>query len=135
MKRAIHILIFLLTCSISGPAWANSNTKDTAPVTHKSGTVWKYEQDLSEYAFLDGISKKIYYLTLFLDGTYHQFVQIIPQNTKNYFGIRYYELDGDWSYKDNKLFLEENGKKNSIDYNYFNANFENIDNLLVPDKE
>jgi hypothetical protein len=133
MKRTLQILLFFLVIFLSGSVWAGTNAVAESTAT-KSGTVWKFEQDLSKYAFLDGISKKIYYLTLFLDGTYHQFVQIIPSNSKNYYGVRYYELDGDWQYKDNKLFLDENGKKNAIDYEYFNANFENIDNLLIPEE-
>lgn len=97
----------------------------------KSGSVWKFEQDLSKNSYLDGVYKKIYYLTLFLDGSYHQYVQIIPANPKNYYGVRYYELDGKWTYKENKLFLVENNKKYSIDYEYFNSNFQNIDNIII----
>lgn len=134
MKRALHIVLFLNCTLFGGVTLADTSSVEESKVT-KSGSVWKYEQDLSQYAYLDGISKKVYYLTLYLDGTYHQFVHIIPYNSKNYYGVRYYELDGDWSYKDNKLFLNENGKKNAIDYNYFNANFENIDNVMVPEKE
>ncbi len=138
MKKTLYILFVLYIISLPATSGANTNVASTdseSQSMRKSGTVWKYEQDLTKYAFIDGIAKKVYYLTLFIDGTYHQYVQIIPSNSKNYYGIRYYELDGDWSYKDNKIFLVENGKKNAIDYDYFNANFENVDNQLIMDKK
>lgn len=116
---------------------ANSNDTDT----YKSGkekavirSIWKYEQDLSIYDYEDGIAKKIYYLSLNSDGTYHQYVQVIPSNPRNYYRVKNYEINGKWSEKNGKLVLNENGKENAIDYSFIYTNFENIDNQFITQK-
>ena len=97
-------------------------------------SIWKFEQDLSATSYDNGIAKKIYYLTLSSDGTYHQYIQIFPANPSNFFRVKSYVVDGKWSDKGGKLVLEEYGKENTIDYNYLYSNFTNIDNQVVAQK-
>jgi hypothetical protein len=113
---------------------AHSNDTDSYHSKSIIRSIWKYEQDFSQYAYEDGIAKKIYFLSLNSDGTYHQYVQVIPSNPKNYYRVKNYEMDGKWFEKNGKLVLVEYGKENSIDYNYIYTNFENIDNQFITKK-
>lgn len=98
-------------------------------------SIWKYEQDQTKYSPEDGISKKIYYLSLNSDGTYHQYVQVVPSSPRDYFKVKNYTIDGKWSEKNGKLILNEYGKENAIDYNFLYSNFENIDNQFIKVKK
>jgi len=97
-------------------------------------SIWKYEQDQTKYSPEDGVAKKIFFLSLNSDGTYHQFVQVVPISPQDYFRVKNYSVDGKWSEKDGKLILNEYGKENAIDYNFLYSNFENIDNQFVTGK-
>lgn len=134
----LSILITLVIVPMSVSANNNDADKNTTTVVNNSKTVvksiWKYEQDLSAYSYDNGIAKKIYYLSLCSDGTYHQFVQVVPSNPSNYFRVKNYVLDGKWSEKNGKIILDEYGKENAIEYNYLYSNFENIDNQYITQK-
>ena len=134
MKNVYKILFLLSVWTLLPlPIRANSNDSDhPKPAVIRS--IWKYEQDFSKFSFEDGIAKKIYFLSLNSDGTYHQYVQVIPSNPQNYYRVKNYELEGKWFEKDGKLVLDEYGKENSIDYNYLYSNFENIDNQYITKK-
>ncbi|HPA36587.1 MAG TPA: hypothetical protein PLA16_09475 [Chitinophagales bacterium] len=120
---------FMMFFPISGFAKLQDGTKGKSEPIIRS--IWKYEQDLSQYSFENGIAKKIYFLSLNSDGTYHQYVQVVPSNPQNFFRVRNYEISGKWSEKNGQLVLEEYGKENAIDYNYLYSHFENIDNQYI----
>ena len=147
MKNIYKILIFtIILAIIIAPISVNAkstdtksiDTNDTKTVINSSKSIvrsiWKFEQDLSATSYDNGIAKKIYYLTLSSDGTYHQYIQIFPTNPSNFFRVKSYVVDGKWSEKGGKLVLEEYGKENTIDYNYLYSNFINIDNQVVAQK-
>ena len=94
----------------------------------------KLRQNQTKFSPEDGIAKKIFFLSLNDDGTFHQYVKVIPLSSKDYFRVKNYELDGTWKEKDGKIILEEYGKTNEIDYAYFISNFENIDNQVITKK-
>lgn len=98
-------------------------------------SIWKYEQDQTKYSPEDGVAKKIFYLSLNSDGTYHQYVQVVPISPQDYFRVKNYSVDGKWTEKNGKLILDEYGKENSIDYNFLYSNFENIDNQFITTKK
>ncbi|MFN8281926.1 MAG: hypothetical protein U0U67_01865 [Chitinophagales bacterium] len=131
MKKLYNILFFLFL-SVSFYSNGFSEDKITAKSTIRS--IWKYEQDQSKFSPEDGIAKKIFFLSLNDDGTFHQYVKVIPLSPKDYFRVKNYELDGTWREKDGKIILEEYGKINEIDYTYFITNFENIDNQVITKK-
>ena len=131
MKK-IYKILFLLFILISVHLNGYSDDKITAKSTIRSN--WKYEQDQTKFSPEDGIAKKIFFLSLNDDGTFHQYVKVIPLSSKDYFRVKNYELDGTWKEKDGKIILEEYGKTNEIDYAYFISNFENIDNQVITKK-
>jgi len=98
-------------------------------------SIWKYEQDQTKYSPEDGVAKKIFYLSLNSDGTYHQYVQVVPISPQDYFRVKNYSVDGKWTEKNGKLILNEYGKENTIDYNFLYSNFENIDNQFITTKK
>ena len=142
MKNIYKILLLtFIVAIVIAPLSVSANSKDTndskMPVYGSKSivkSIWKYEQDLSAYSFDNGIAKKIYFLSLCSDGTYHQFVQVFPSNPSNFFRVKNYVLDGKWSERDGKLILEEYGKENEIEYSYLYSNFENIDNQVIRQK-
>ena len=114
--------------------YANNHDSDnTSDAIIRS--VWKYEQNQTKYSPEDGVAKKIFYLSLNSDGTYHQFVQVVPLTPQDYFRVKNYAIDGKWSEKDGKLILNEYGKENAIEYNFLYTNFENIDNQFIKTKK
>lgn len=135
MKK-LYILFFLL---IYIQVSLKADTSDIDTKNSSSGSnskavirsIWKYEQDLSAYSYDNGIAKKIYYLSINSDGTYHQYVQVIPSSPQNYYKVRNFEISGKWFEKNGKLVLDEYGKENAIDYNFMYSNFENIDNQFI----
>lgn len=139
MKNIYNILfISIFTIVLMLPVQLLAGSSDTDDYNPKVKAVirsiWKYEQDFSKYSYEDGIAKKIYYLSLNSDGTYHQYIQVVPSNPKNYYRVKNYEIAGKWFEKDGKLVLVENGKENAIDYNFIYSNFENIDNQFITQK-
>jgi hypothetical protein len=135
MKKIYKILFtILLFFTIFHPAIAHSSDTDNLNSKSIIRSIWKYEQDFSQYGLDDGIAKKIYFLSLNSDGTYHQYVQVIPSNPKNYYRVKNYEINGRWYERNGKLVLEEYGKENPIDYNFIYTNFENIDNQFITKK-
>ena len=139
----IYTLLLTFTAIITIPSIViakeiDNDTDNTQTVISHSKSVfksiWKYEQDLSTQSIDNGISKKIYYLTLCSDGTYHQYIQIFPSNPSNFFKVKSYVLEGKWTDKNGQLILIENGKENAIGYNYLYSNFENIDNQYISKK-
>lgn len=137
MKLVYKILFSLMiwVCAVT-PVRVSAHSNDTDSYSPKPviRSIWKYEQDLSKYDLENGIQKKIYFLSLNSDGTYHQYVQVIPSNPQNYYRVKNYELKGKWFEKNGKLVLEEYGKENAIDYSYLYTNFENIDNEYISQK-
>lgn len=142
MKNIYKILLFTIILAIViAPLTViakSTDTNETKTVINSSKSIvksiWKFEQDLSATSYDNGIAKKVYFLTLSSDGTYHQYIQIFPSNPSNFFRVKSYVVDGKWSDKDGKLILEEYGKQNTIDYNYLYSNFVNIDNQVVAQK-
>jgi hypothetical protein len=135
MKNIYILFLFftllpLYTLADSSDIDNNSSSGSKAVIR----SIWKYEQDLSAYSYDNGIAKKIYYLSLNSDGTYHQYVQVIPSSPQNYYKVRNFEISGKWFEKNGKLILEEYGKENAIDYNFMYSNFENIDNQFISKK-
>ncbi|HMV15850.1 MAG: hypothetical protein IT275_08675 [Chitinophagales bacterium] len=133
MKNIYKILsLFTLLLIVLAPFQLLANSHDTdknsEPIVK---SIWKYEQDQTKYSPEDGIAKKIFYLSLNSDGTYHQYVQVIPSSPRDYFKVKNYSIDGKWTEKNGKLILIEYGKENAIDYNFLYTNFENIDNQVV----
>lgn len=127
MSKTLHIILLVFYIfSLYG--------KQTLIKENKSISVWKYVENYQNYGIIDNISQKIYYISLYSDGNYYQFIEIIPTNPKSYTGVRFYELYGGWKLFNNQLILEEYGEKRIIDYNFFNSNFENIDNLIFQKK-
>ena len=131
MKK-IYKILFLLLIFNSMHFSGYTEDKITAKSTIRS--IWKYEQNATKFSPEDGISKKIFFLSLNDDGTFHQYVKVIPLSAKDYFRVKNYELDGTWKEKDGKIILDEYGKTNEIDYTYFISNFENIDNQIITKK-
>jgi len=141
MKNIYKILLLTVIMAIViAPLSVRANTNEVDNSIPKTvinnsksvvKSIWRYEQDLSGTSFDNGIAKKIYFLSLCSDGTYHQYVQIFPSNPSNYFRVKNYTVDGKWSEKNGKLILEEYGKENAIDYNYLYSKFENIDNQVI----
>ncbi len=131
MKKIFKIAFYLLLLVLSPTSYVFgfSSGVDNSKTTLRS--IWKYEQDYSKYSDEEGIAKKIYFLSLNSDGTYHQYIQVVPSNPKNYYHVKNYEIEGKWSEKDGKLILNEYGKESSIDYNFIYSNFENIDNQFI----
>lgn len=123
------IAVFFITPTFANNLEAISKTKSIVK------SIWKYEQNMTKFSPEDGIAKKIYYLSLNSDGTYHQFVQVVPLTPQDYFRVRNYSVDGKWSDRDGKLILNEYGKENAIDYSFLFSNFENIDNQIVEVKK
>lgn len=141
MKKIYKILLLSIALAILVPISASAKTSDTQEVktviTNSKSiirSIWKFEQDLSATSYDNGIAKKVYFLTLSSDGTYHQYIQIFPSNPSNFFRVKSYVVDGKWSDKNGKLILEEYGKENTIDYNYLYSNFINIDNQVIAQK-
>jgi hypothetical protein len=132
-KILLHLTI-LVVIFVPFSVLANNNDTDkNSDAIIRS--IWKYEQDQTKYSPEDGIAKKIFYLSLNSDGTYHQYVQVVPLSPQDYFRVKNYSVDGKWSEKNGKLILNEYGKENSIDYNFLYSNFENIDNQFIKVKK
>lgn len=138
MKNIYKILFLSMTLAITAPVSVNAKTNDaqelkTVITNSKSivRSIWRFEQDLSATSYDNGIAKKIYFLTLSSDGTYHQYIQIFPSNPSNFFKVKSYVVDGKWMDRNGKLVLDEYGKENSIEYSYLYSNFINIDNQVV----
>ena len=83
----------------------NEDTENNKDVVFRS--IWKYELDHTKYSPEDGIAKKIFFLSLNSDGTYHQYVQVVPLTPQDYFRVKNYAIDGNWSEKNGKLILNE----------------------------
>lgn len=137
MKNIYKVILYstlFIYSSIPISVYANSHDSDNnSDAIIRS--IWKYEQDQTKYSPEDGIAKKIFYLSLNSDGTYHQYVQVVPISPQDYFRVKNYAIDGKWKEKNGKLILDEYGKENSIDYNFLYTNFENIDNQFIKTKK
>ncbi len=132
-KILLHFLILVFTI-VPFSVYANSHDSDNNSDA-MIRSIWKYEQDQTKYSPEDGIAKKIFYLSINSDGTYHQYVQVVPISPQDYFRVKNYAIDGKWSEKNGKLILDEYGKENAIDYNFLYSNFENIDNQFITSKK
>ena len=130
MKKFYTILLLFFTVL----TYYNGFSEDKITAKSTIRSIWKYEQDQSKFSPEDGIAKKIFFLSLNDDGTFHQYVKVIPLSSKDYFRVKNYELDRKWMEKDGKIILEEYGKTSEIDYTYFITNFENIDNQVITKK-
>lgn len=132
-KLTLYFTLFIYS-SIPISVYANSHDSDNnSDAIIRS--IWKYEQNQTKYSPEDGVAKKIFYLSLNSDGTYHQYVQVVPISPQDYFRVKNYSIDGKWTEKNGKLILEEYGKENAIDYNFLYSNFENIDNQFIKTKK
>ena len=132
-KILFHILVLII---IIVPVTVFASNHDTDINSDKKSdavirSIWKYEQEQSKYSPEDGVAKKIFFLSINSDGTYHQYVQVVPLTPQDYFRVKNYVIDGKWSEKNGKLILDEYGKENAIDYNFLYSNFENIDNQFI----
>ncbi|MEZ5025179.1 MAG: hypothetical protein R2739_01250 [Chitinophagales bacterium] len=133
----IYKILFFFLCSLFllNPNISVAKDQDSGDINVTFRSIWKYEMEHPKYSPEDGIAKKIFYLSLNSDGTFHQYVQIIPLTPQDYFRVKNYTVDGKWKEKDGKLILTEYGKENSIDFNYIFNNFENIDNQYIATKK
>lgn len=96
-KILLHLTI-LVVIFVPFSVLANNNDTDkNSDAIIRS--IWKYEQDQTKYSPEDGIAKKIFYLSLNSDGTYHQYVQVVPISPQDYFRVKNYSVDGKWSEK------------------------------------
>ncbi|MCB9032840.1 MAG: hypothetical protein H6553_03300 [Chitinophagales bacterium] len=120
---AVPILILMFVFSAY---YSKAEDKTT---TTKAGTVWKIELEKPNLV-QNGVKRQIYYLILFIDGTYMQQIYIEPENKENFMGVTYFELEGKWTSNDKELILEEQGEKRTIDYETFYSKFENVDNII-----
>ncbi len=132
-KILLHLLILVVTFVPFTVLANNHDTDKNSDAIIRS--IWKYEQDQTKYSPEDGVAKKIFYLSLNSDGTYHQYVQVVPISPQDYFRVKNYSVDGKWTEKNGKLILNEYGKENTIDYNFLYSNFENIDNQFITTKK
>ncbi len=132
-KILLHLLILVVTFVPFSVLANNHDTDKNSDAIIRS--IWKYEQDQTKYSPEDGVAKKIFYLSLNSDGTYHQYVQVVPISPQDYFRVKNYSVDGKWTEKNGKLILNEYGKENTIDYNFLYSNFENIDNQFITTKK
>ncbi len=132
-KILLHLLILVVIFVPFSVLANNHDTDKNSDAIIRS--IWKYEQDQTKYSPEDGVAKKIFYLSLNSDGTYHQYVQVVPISPQDYFRVKNYSVDGKWTEKNGKLILNEYGKENSIDYNFLYSNFENIDNQFITTKK
>jgi hypothetical protein len=132
-KILLHLLILVVIFVPFSVLANNHDTDKNSDAIIRS--IWKYEQDQTKYSPEDGVAKKIFYLSLNSDGTYHQYVQVVPISPQDYFRVKNYSVDGKWTGKNGKLILDEYGKENSIDYNFLYSNFENIDNQFITTKK
>lgn len=130
----LKVCMCLSVISLVTPVFASSHDTDKNSNSIVR-SIWKYEQDQTKYSPEDGVAKKIFYLSLNSDGTYHQYVQVVPVSPQDYFRVKNYTIDGKWSERDGKLILNEYGKENAIDYNFLYSNFENIDNQVIKEKK
>ncbi len=128
LKVSLSIVLILLMSA--SQIFASSQDSDKNSGSNVK-SIWRYVQDQTKYSPEDGIAQKIYFLSLNSDGTYHQYVKVIPISPKDYFRVKDYAVDGKWSSKSDKLILNEYGKENAIDYSFLYSNFENIDNQIV----
>ena len=111
MIKKIKILLILM-CLMNF-----SYSKDASVIS-----IWKYEKlNPTEY-----LSKKIYFLHLNSDGTYIQYIQLIPNDENQFKNVTLFTLTGKWYMKQKRLILVEYDKKNEIDMNYLYSNFENM---------
>jgi hypothetical protein len=108
MKRVILAWV-LVACLLPLLAKPNKKSANYTPNNVFYG-VWKYEQVFHEDPMYNGVAKKEYILKLNQDGTYLQTIHIVSVDKKFYAGPLVYQLEGNWSLKDNILFIEENGK-------------------------
>lgn len=132
-KILLHLIILVVIFVPFSVLANNHDTDKNSDAIIRS--IWKYEQDQTKYSPEDGVAKKIFYLSLNSDGTYHQYVQVVPISPQDYFRVKNYSVDGKWTEKNGKLILDEYGKENSIDYNFLYSNFENIDNQFITTKK
>ncbi|HNY54258.1 MAG TPA: hypothetical protein PKI86_01470 [Chitinophagales bacterium] len=132
-KILLHLLILVVTFVPFTVLANNHDTDKNSDAIIRS--IWKYEQDQTKYSPEDGVAKKIFYISLNSDGTYHQYVQVVPISPQDYFRVKNYSVDGKWTEKNGKLILNEYGKENTIDYNFLYSNFENIDNQFITTKK
>ncbi|MCC6584492.1 MAG: hypothetical protein IT271_12375 [Chitinophagales bacterium] len=132
-KILLHLVILVVIFVPFSVLANNHDTDKNSDAIIRS--IWKYEQDQTKYSPEDGVAKKIFYLSLNSDGTYHQYVQVVPISPQDYFRVKNYSVDGKWTEKNGKLILDEYGKENSIDYNFLYSNFENIDNQFITTKK
>lgn len=127
------LIVAALIIAVSPAMASNQDSGKSSESNVKS--IWRYVQDQTKYSPEDGIAQKIYFLSLNSDGTYHQYIQVVPISPKDYFRVKNYTVDGKWSSRDGKLILNEFGKENAIDYSFLYSNFENIDNQVVQAKK
>lgn len=119
-----------------------ANTKNNLQTTNydktktksKSGSVWKHEINYPPLTTKSGLRSQVYFLILYLDGTYEQQVFLIPEDKETYKGVKYYQLNGKWKSNDKEIVLDENGKLETIENSVFYTKFENIDNIIVNTK-
>ena len=97
MYKILYLIVLVFTI-MPFMAYANNNDSDNnSDAIIRS--IWKYEQNQTKFSPEDGIAKKIFYLSLNSDGTYHQYVQVVPLSPQDYFRVKNYAVDGKWSEK------------------------------------
>lgn len=108
--KILLIILIILICVLNFSYSKDLNIKDPTKVV----SIWKYEKlNPTEY-----LSKKIYYLHLNSDGTYIQYIELIPIENSHFKKVTLFTLEGKWYMKQKRLILVEYDKKNEIDMNY-----------------
>jgi hypothetical protein len=136
MKNYILIL-FIYIKLIFGNEIIAQNQKlgyDKSKTKSKSGSVWRHEINYPPLTTKSGLRSQVYYLILYLDGTYEQQIFLIPEDKETYKGIKYYQLKGKWSSNEKEISLDENGKIEKIENAIFYTKFENVDNIIINEK-
>lgn len=130
-KNMIVFFLFAASCSMANAQTMDMPQSYNKKAKTKSASVWRCEIDYPPLTTKSGLRSQIFFLILYLDGTYEQQVFLVPEDKEAYKGIRYYELRGKWSSNDKEITLDENGKLEKILNTDFYSKFENVDNIIV----
>lgn len=132
ITSALVFYLLLSTFSVKSQENQDNNyTYNKGKAKTTAGSVWKHEIDYPPLTTKSGLRSQIFYLILYIDGTYEQQVFIVPEDKETYKGIRYYELKGKWGSNNQEITLDEYGKQEKIPNDVFYSKFENIDNIVV----
>lgn len=111
IKNTIFVISLLLSTSLYSKDIIKGSWRHTDSICHIN------------------ISKKIIVLTLNTDGTYIEYITIIPKNRNTYVGLKHYVISGKWTISKKNICFSEYGITKNIPLDEFYSNFENIQDL------